>query len=130
MKKEGFLKEAKELASRSITIRRGHFGDKGPRVADSMFIVARMLEASEEEILAAKLLRGIVGMSQGVPEMQGHLSRSLWFFANVEENMGDDGRTGQLRSEARTVRVGIQGRETADEDTEDSFMGLVEWMLW
>lgn len=33
-----------------------------------MFIVARMLEASGEEVLAAKLLRGIVDMSRGVPE--------------------------------------------------------------
>lgn len=44
--------------------------------------------------------------------------------------MGDSGKTEQLRVEARAVRGRIQGRETADEDTDDAFMGLVEWMLW
>lgn len=127
---QGLKKEAQELASRTISIRRGHFGDKGPRVADSMFIVSRMLEANGEEVLAARLLREIVDMSKGVPEMQGHLSRALWFLAGVEANMGDGSRIEQLRVEARAVRNGIQGRETVDEDTDESFMGLVEWMLW
>lgn len=89
-----------------------------------------MLEASAENVLAAKLLREVVDMGRGVREMQGHLSRLLWFLAGVEENMGESRRTEQLRAEARTMRNEIQGRETTDEDTDDSFMRLVEWMLW
>lgn len=127
---QGLKTEAQELASRTISIRRGHFGDKGPRVADSMFIVARMLEDSGEMVLAAKLLRGIVDMGKDFPEMQGHLARALWFLARVEERMGDGRRVEELRVEARAVRDGIQGREVADENTDDSFMGLIEWMLW
>ncbi|KAJ5943337.1 Tetratricopeptide-like helical [Penicillium verrucosum] len=39
---QGLKPEAQQLASMTISIRRGLFGDKGPRVADSMFLVARM----------------------------------------------------------------------------------------
>jgi hypothetical protein len=62
--------------------------------------------------------------------MQGHLSRSLWFLAMVEAKMGDNGDAEQLKIEARNERNKINGRETTDEDTDDSFMNLVGWMLW
>jgi hypothetical protein len=127
---QGLKPEARQLASRTISIRKGLFGDKGPRVADSMFIVARMLEADGEDVLAAKLLRTIVEISRGVLEMQGHLARSLWFLATVEGKIGDNSRTEQLRIEARNERNKIDGREVADEDSDDSFMNLVGWMLW
>lgn len=127
---QGLKQEAQQLASKTIPIRRGFFGDKGPRVADSTFIIARMLEAENEDVLAAKLFHEIVKMSQGIPGMQGHLARSLWFLARAEEKVGDEFKARQLRSEARKEREKIDGRETVDEDTDSSFMGLVPWMLW
>lgn len=127
---QGLKQEAQQLASRTIPIRRGIYGEKGPRVADSMFIVARMLEADGEDVLAARLLRSITEISRGVSEMQGHLARSLWFLAMLENKMGDKGEAQKLRLEAKVQRDKIGGRETLDEDTDDSFMNLVGWMLW
>ena len=71
--------EALKLASRTISIRKGLLVEKGPRVADSMFPVARMLEADGEDVLAAKLLYEVVDMSRGMPEMKGHSARACWF---------------------------------------------------
>lgn len=127
---QGLKQEAQQLASRTISIRRGIYGDKGPRVADSMFLVARMLEAGGEEVLAAKLLRAVVEISQDVIEMQGHLARSLWFLAVVEDKMGDKHKAEQLRLEAKNERDKICGKEVFGEDTDESFMNLVGWMLW
>lgn len=59
---QGNSASALQLASKSITIRKGILGDKGPRVADSMYIVAKMLRAEQKEASAAKLLREIVDM--------------------------------------------------------------------
>lgn len=127
---QGLKQEAQTLASRTISIRKGLFGDKGPRVADSMFQVACMLEADNEDVLAAKLLRTVVEISRSVPEMQGHFARSLWFLAVVESKMGDNNAAEGLRTEARRERDKIDGREAKDEDTDDAFMNLVGWMLW
>lgn len=128
--KLGLREEAQQLASRTISIRRGIFGDKGPRVADSMFLVARMLEADDETVLAAKLLRAVIEASEDVVEMQGHLARSLWFLAEVEDKLGDKHKAEQLRMEAKSARDRIRGKETFGEDTNESFMNLVGWMLW
>lgn len=125
---QGLKQEAQQLASRTITVHRGLSGDKGPRVADSTFIVARMLEAGNEDILAAKLLRAVADMSKGVAEMQGHLARSLWSLAMVEDKIGDKTMAKQLRIDAKKERDKITGRETADGDTNDSFMELVSAM--
>lgn len=125
----GLKQEAQQLASRTIPIRRGIYGDKGPRVADSMFLVAKMLEADGEDVLAAKLLRKIVEISRDVLEMQGHLARSLWFLAMVENKMGDKCEAEQLRLEAKNERGKLCGKDVLDEDNE-SFMNLVGWMLW
>lgn len=127
---QGLKKEAQQLASRTISIRCGLFGNKGPLVADSMFTVARMLEPDGKDVLAATLLRLVVKMSRGGFEMQGHLARSLWFLAAIESRLGDRNQAEVLRVEARMERQAIVGRETTDEDSDDSFMRLVGWMLW
>lgn len=127
---QGLKQDAQQLASRTISMRRGTFEDKGPRMADSMFLVARMLEAGGEDVLAAKLLRAIVEMSQDVLEMQGHLARSLWFVAVVGDKMGDTVRAEQLRLEAKNEWENIRGKESLGEVTDESFMGLVGWTLW
>ncbi|KAL1965388.1 hypothetical protein VTN77DRAFT_5825 [Rasamsonia byssochlamydoides] len=127
---QGQKNEAQQPASRTISIRRGLFGDNVPRVADSMFLVARMLEAEGEDVLAAKLLSSIVEMSRGMPEMKGYLARALWFWAAVEARIGDVGRAKELRGMAKVERDKIYGRETADEHSDDSYMKLVGWMLW
>lgn len=127
---QGLKQEAQQLASRTISIRRSIYGEKGPRVADSMFIIARLLEADGEDVLAARILRTIYEISRGVSEMQGHLSRALWFLAMLESKMGDEGEAQKLRLEAKIERDKIGGREAPDSDADDSFMNLVGWMLW
>ena len=78
--------EAQEMVSRTITMRKGIFGDKGPRVADSMFSLARILSVDGEIVLAAKLLREVVTMSRGMPEIHGHLARGCWFLGHLKRN--------------------------------------------
>jgi tetratricopeptide (TPR) repeat protein len=126
----GLKEEAQQLASRTISIRRGLYGNKGPRVADSLFLVAQMLQSDGEAVLAAKLLRTVVEASEDVLEMQGHLARALWFLAGAENEIGDKNRAEELRLEAKTVRDKIRGTEAITEDTDESFMNLVGWMLW
>ncbi|KAG9240863.1 hypothetical protein BJ878DRAFT_536863 [Calycina marina] len=122
--------EALQLASKTITIRKGILGIKGPRVADSMFIVAGMLREARKDALAMKLLRAIIDMAQGMIEMQGHLARALWTLGNMLEKMGDSGEGAGLKRAAKEVRGKIQGREAEDEDTDESFSKLVGYMLW
>jgi hypothetical protein len=129
---QGKKQEAQELASRTIAMRRGVFGENGgPRVADSLFTVARMLEDSGELSLAAKLLRQVITMSSDSPEMRGHLARACWFCANIEAQLGaDESIVNELRHKAQAARQLIDGKEWPDEDTDENFMRLVGWMLW
>jgi tetratricopeptide (TPR) repeat protein len=126
----GKEEEAQRLASRSINIRRGIYGSKGPRVADSTFLVAKMLVAKGEHILAARMYGDIIEMSRDMPEMKGHLARALWFLASTEDLLENPAEAERLRVNAKTERLGIQGREAPDEDTEEAFNSLVGWMLW
>ena len=143
---QGRLAEARELASRTVGMRRGVYGDgAGPRVADSLFTVGRMLEVDGGElVLAGRVMREVVEMCEGVMGLEGHLARGLWFLAGVEERIGEgkgvggeDERVGgrrkvveELRERAKTVRRGIENREWPDEDSDEGFMRLVSWMLW
>ncbi|KAI9841861.1 MAG: hypothetical protein M1837_000331 [Sclerophora amabilis] len=127
---QGHRESALELASKSITIRQGILGNKGPRVADSMYLVASMLRDDRKEASAAKMLREIVDMSQGMVDMEGHLARALWTLAGVEEEIGNRDEAEALRSKAREAREKIKGRETEDEDTNEGFSKLVGYMLW
>lgn len=151
--------DAQELASRTITMRRGTYGEQGgPGVADSLFAVARMLEDGQQYVLAARLLNEVITISGDAPGMRSHLARALWFLANVEikisaareklstaissgadqeaseeRSLGqdsNDGKVSGLRKRAREVRDGITEREWPDEDTNEGFMRLVSWMLW
>ncbi|KAK0616614.1 tpr repeat-containing protein [Immersiella caudata] len=128
--------EAKELVSRSIVMRKQAFGQAGgPRVADSLFTLARMLDESGEHVLAARALREVVDMcdrDDGAPVMRPHLARALWFLANVEERLRDDGKAGAeiLRARARDLRGRVEEREWEDEDSDEGFSRLVGWMLW
>lgn len=126
----GQREEAQRLASRSINIRRGIYGAKGPRVADSIFIVARMLMVEEEHVVAARMLEEVIDMSRDMGEMKGHLARALWFLASTEEALQNPADAERLRKEANKERAGIIGREMPDDDTNESYMGLVAWMLW
>ena len=122
--------EGQRLASRSINIRRGIYGSKGPRVADSTFIVARMLAAAGEQVVAAKMYGEIVEMSRDMGEMKGHMARALWFLAGIEELMQNPAEAERLRKHAKDERAYIQDRESPDSDSDEAFMGLVGWMLW
>lgn len=46
------------------------------------------------------------------------------------EKSGDSGEGAGLKKTAREVRGKIRGRETEDEDTDESFSKLVGYMLW
>ncbi|KAI1131000.1 hypothetical protein F5Y10DRAFT_288105 [Nemania abortiva] len=129
---QGEKDRAQELMSRTISIRRGLFGQHGgPRVADSMFQLAHMLQARDRDVLAAKLLNEIIDISEGAVEMRGHLARGLWFLAGVEQKLGSpDSRYNELRTRARHERSKMIGREGGDEDANESFMSLISWMLW
>ncbi|KAJ5800165.1 Tetratricopeptide-like helical [Penicillium psychrosexuale] len=127
---QGLKQEAQQLALKSISIRRELYGDKGPRVADSMFLVARMLEAADENVLAAKMLRAILDMSRGVSEMQGHLARALWFLGILERRLENTVSAEQLKVEALNERNKLGERGNFVEETDHSFESLVGWMLW
>ncbi|MCJ1335340.1 hypothetical protein MMC09_000608 [Bachmanniomyces sp. S44760] len=128
---QGDKSSALELASKAITIRKGMLGDKGPRVADSMYHVARILADEGKPTSAAKLLREIIEMGQGLIEMKGHLARALWNLANLEaDSGGDPDDVLRLRSEACKTRACIEGRESEDVDTDEDFAKLVCFMLW
>ncbi len=126
----GEKEEGQRLASKSIIIRRGVFGSKGPRVADSTFVVARMLAAAGELVVAANMYGEIVKMSRDMAEMKGHLARALWFLASIEDLLENPTEAERLRKEAKDERAKIPEREAPDEDTDQAFMGLVGWMLW
>lgn len=129
---QGNKVEAQELVSRTVAMRRGTFGENGgPRVADSLFTLARILEDVGELVLAAKLFRQAIEMSGDAPGMKPHKARAFWFSANVEAKIGgEEAKVAELRENARAVRQTIEGREWPDDDTDDAFMKLVSWMLW
>jgi len=99
-------------------------------VADSIFIVAKMLADAGELILAAKMYGEIIEMSRDMSEMKGHLARALWFLASIEELSRNPTVAERLRADAKAERAKIQDREAPDEGTDEAFMALVGWMLW
>jgi tetratricopeptide (TPR) repeat protein len=129
---QGKKGEAQEFASRTIKMRRGVYGERGgPRVADSIFTVARMLEERGEVVLASRMLKEVVEICGDAPEMKAHLARAFWFSAGMEAKMdGHEDDVAELRERAREARSRIEGREWPDEDTDEGFMRLVSWMLW
>jgi hypothetical protein len=66
-------KEGLQLASQSISLRRGIFGSKGPRVADSISLVSQMMAERGQHTVAPKMLREVVDMSLSMGEMHGQL---------------------------------------------------------
>jgi tetratricopeptide (TPR) repeat protein len=122
-------KEGIHLASQSISLRIGIFGAKGPRVADSMFLVSRMMAEQSEYTVAAKMLNEVVDMSRGMEEMQGQLVRALWFLASFEDKLNNPEAAEKYRKEAKEERLKLTGREVPDEDTDIAFLGLVSWIL-
>ncbi|CAH0057327.1 unnamed protein product [Clonostachys solani] len=129
---QGKKKQAEELTSHALKMRRGTFGENGgPRVADSLFALARILEDFEEYALAAGLLSRIVAMSGDGLDMRPHLARAYWFSANMEAKIDQGGNhVAELRKKAREARKTIDSREWPDDDTDEGFMRLVGWMLW
>lgn len=106
---QGLHPEAQQLALKTIALRRDTYGDHSPRVADSMFLVARMQHASNEpasnEPASTEMLRGIVQMSRGAKELHGHLDRSL---------------SGLDHPEKLAIR----------EDGKEASPHMIPWMLW
>lgn len=129
---QGNKAEAQELVSRTVAMRRGTFGENGgPRVADSVFTLSRLLEDVGELVLAAKLLRQVIEMSGDTPGMKSHKARAFWFSANIEAKIGgEEAQVAELRENARAVRQTIEDRESSDDETDAAFMKLVSWMLW
>lgn len=128
---QGKREYALHLAKKSIDIRRKILGDKSPRVADSMYLVARMLIGDSKSAPAMRLLREIVEMSQGEVEMQGHSARALWTLAGLEEEMANADEAVVLRGKAREAKRKIPEVEDKEEQDKDgAFQGLVGYMLW
>lgn len=127
---QGDRESALELASKLIIMRKGMFGAKGPRVADSMYLVAKMLADGNKVASATKLLRDIIEMSQGLIEMRGHRARALWTLARWETDTTNPDGIQKLQQEARETRDSIEGRESEDVDTDEDFAKLVGYMLW
>lgn len=112
LRAQGHTAEAQELASRSVLMRRGAFGQNGsPRVADSTFLVSQMLPEKGGHVLAAKLLHEILEMYGGMEEMLPHSARALWFLAGIEKIQGHDESSDGLRARAREEREKIAHRE-------------------
>ncbi|KAK0639179.1 tpr repeat-containing protein [Cercophora newfieldiana] len=131
--RKGRRAEAKELVSRSMVMRKKTFGQAGgPRVADSLFTLARMLDETGDHILAARALRDVLEMcGDNAPEMRAHQARAFWFLAGVERKLNtDDGTVEELKTRAKEARRQIEEREWADEDSDEGFLRLVGWMLW
>lgn len=122
-------KEGLQLVSQSISLRRGIFGAKGPRVADSIFHVSLMMAGQNEYNIAAKMLSEVVDMSRGMEEMQCQLTRALWFLGSFEDELSNPEGARKYRDEAKRERLKLTDREVPDEDTDAGFLGLVTWML-
>ncbi|CAH0044857.1 unnamed protein product [Clonostachys solani] len=130
---QGKAVEAQELASHAITMRRTFYGPHGgPRVADSLFLVATILEDRGFPDIASSVLRKIIDMSEGEsPVLYPHIARACWFLARVAERNGSDAaKVSELRAKAREFRESGRRSEGPVEDTDDAFMNLVSWMLW
>lgn len=129
---EGKTAEAQELVSRTISMRKEALGENGgPRLADSFFTLARILEGMGDSVQAADLLKQIIEMSGDAPVMKPHKARALWFSANLEAKMGgEEANVAELREKARAVQQTIEGREFPGDATDAAFEKLVSWMLW
>ena len=62
--------------------------------------------------------------------MQGQLARALWTLGNILEKTGDIGEGAGLKMSAREFRGKVQGQETENIDTDESFSKLAGYMLW
>lgn len=120
---------ALQLMSTTISIRKDILGNKGPRVADSMYNVAGMLRDDGRDAVAAKMLREIVDMGRGMVEMRPHVARALWTLGRIEEGFGNTLEANKLKVEAKEIRSQIEGREGMDEDSDAGFASLVPWLL-
>lgn len=120
---------ALELVSKTIYIRKDILGNKGPRVADSMYIVVGMLRVDGRVAVAAKMLREVVDMGKGMLEMRPHISRALWTLGSIEQDFGNTVEADMLKADAKEVRSQIEGREGTDTDSDAGFASLVAWLL-
>jgi hypothetical protein len=118
-----------QLVSKTISIRKDILGNKGPRVADSMYIVAGMLREQGRDAVAAKMLREIVDMGRGMLEMRPQVARALWMLGRIEEGFGNVEEAEKLKANAKQVRSEIEGREGDDEDSDTGFASIVPWLL-
>ncbi|KAF7509340.1 hypothetical protein GJ744_008063 [Endocarpon pusillum] len=120
---------ALQLVSMTISIRKEILGDKGPRVADSMYIMAGMLRDDGRDAVAAELLRETVDMGRGMLEMRPQVARALWTLGRIEEGFGNTLEADKLKSDAKVIRSQIEGREGKDEDSDAGFASLVAYLL-
>ena len=118
-----------QLVSKTISIRKDILGDKGPRVADSMYIVSAMLREDGKDAVAAKMLREIVDMGRGILEMKAQVARALWTLRGIEEGFRNVAEAERLRVDAKEVRNEIKDREGTNEDSDAGFASLIPWLL-
>jgi tetratricopeptide (TPR) repeat protein len=128
---KGNKEVALQLVSTTISIRKDILGNKGPRVADSMYILASMLRVEGRDAVAAKILREIVDMGRGMLDMRSQVARALSTLAGIEGGFGNREEAERLKREARRVRGQIEAREDTveDEDEDAAFSSIVPWLL-
>ena len=116
------------LVSRTIDIHRALVEQGSPRAADSIFQLARMLQAKKEDVLVATLLRVFIGINSEPQEMKG---QALWFLAGIEKKLDMLGNEYvQPKERARRQWEMIMASEDSDDDMGESFMAPVSWILW
>lgn len=129
-RRQSHIVEAQELVSHSIVMRERCFGKNSPRVADAKSMLSQILCERGEHERAVKTLHEIIDMCEDREEMLPHLARALWFLGGMEPENWDGGLRENHQMRAREEREKISDREWPDEDTDNSFMKLVGWMLW
>jgi hypothetical protein len=126
------MADALMLVERVPQLRAAAYGKKGgPRFWDAIFVKARMQEANGDPKQAASTLRSVIASAgEEGSELASHLARALWFYAKYSDKAGSHAAADEARKSALSKRSAIAEREWPDEDTDESFMRLVPWMLW
>ncbi|KAK4043575.1 P-loop containing nucleoside triphosphate hydrolase protein [Parachaetomium inaequale] len=129
---QGKRDDAFALVERVPPMRAAAYGEDpgGPRLWDTFFFVARIHDENGEAERAVRTWKDLVDACDKTPELKPHLARALWFYANAAAKTGADRVAVEARKKGWGVRSAIEEREWPDEETDESYMRLVPWMLW
>jgi hypothetical protein len=92
--------------------------------------VCRIVDERGETERAIRNWKQLADACDTEPELRPQFARALWFYANAVAKRGADRVVAEARKKAWGVRSAIEEREWPDEETDESYMRLVPWMLW